>query len=133
MSSLAAWELQEALVGALAAAGVTTPVYDEIPQTSAFPYVVVGDAFGTRLDTHDRLGEDLLCTVQVFSRYAGFKEALAVADAVNAALDLRPLTLSTHDLLVLRREDVSTLRDADGDTRRVVLRYRAQLQHVRGD
>ncbi|MFE2017596.1 DUF3168 domain-containing protein [Streptomyces sp. NPDC059499] len=101
-------------------------VYDYLPETTPFPYVVVGEATETPDNAHDRYGRQTTVTLHVWSQYHGYAQAHQIADRVTALLDHQPLTVIGLTHIVTRYEFSQTLTDPEtpGNIRHVVLRYR---------
>ena len=135
MSSDSQWPLQQAVYGALtgdaavqALLGNPARVFDHVPQDSAFPYVVVGEATSGPFDTKTEDGLDQTLTIHSWSRYRGLKETKEIMAAVTGALDQQALAVSGHDLVLLRFTFGTTVLDPDGLTRHGVQRFRAVTQ-----
>ena len=135
MSSDSQWPLQQAVYGALtgdaavqALLGNPARVFDHVPQDSAFPYVVVGEATSGPFDTKTEDGLDQTLTIHTWSRYRGLKETKEIMAAVADALDDQALAVSGHDLVLLRLTFGATVLDPDGLTRHGVQRFRAVTQ-----
>lgn len=109
------WPLQQALYQALS--DLSCPVYDAVPQTAAYPYVVLGDEVrrnsdpvsGRRRDTRYRY-------LNIWSQHKGQSQVMQIMAEIDAALHDKPLTLSTGDVVSVRIDNSSTSRDADGET-----------------
>jgi hypothetical protein len=132
--SSAVWDLQQAVHATLAADnGVlallgSARVYDDVPRGAAFPYVSLA-AFSARdWATGTEPGTEITFTVHAWSRGAGHKGPHLLAEAVRSALHDQPLTLADHHLVNLRHESSETRRERDGDTYRVIARFRATLE-----
>lgn len=130
--SPAAWELQTAVMATLRAAlatagpgGSAVPVLDDVPQGQAYPYVAVGDM--TVADASDKTedGEDHSITLHVWSRYAGRKEVKGLLADIKSALHDQALSVTGHDLVMLRFEFANDFLDPDGKTRHGVIRFGA--------
>lgn len=107
--------------------GVTVPVFDHVPQGTGFPYVTIGEATEVRYDTHDRAGKEATLTLHVWSRYAGYKEALEIVGQIDSLLDRTRPTVTGWSVVSVTNDFTQTMT-ADGITRHVVARYRVKLQ-----
>lgn len=110
-----------------------TGVYDEVPQDlvnddTNFPFVTIGEATSVPFRTMTRFGEEVTVTLHVWSRYKGFKEALEILDDLNRLLADRDLNVAGYDTAACFYEFSETLRDPDGKTRHVPVRYRIIVQ-----
>ena len=132
MSGSPTWPLQQAIYSRLNGDTelVTTlgaDVYDRVPDSAAFPYVVIGDVTEVANDTMGRTGRDLTVTVHAWSQYAGNKEILQIADRVDDLLDRWSPTVTGWTAIQMLQEFFETFRDVDGTTRHGVSRYRIHI------
>ncbi|MGW2260273.1 DUF3168 domain-containing protein [Streptomyces sp. NPDC001780] len=122
--------VQTAVYGRLAAdptlTGLITGVFDYVPETTAYPFVVIGEAIETPDNRHGGFGRQTVITLHVWSRYRGYAQALAIGARITALLDHQPLTIVGQAHIVTRFEFSQTLTDPEppGDIRHLVLRYR---------
>lgn len=94
----------EAVISAIvsrlrASTGVTalvTGIYNDVPQASAYPYVVVSSPLDKRMDTFGQLGGETMIDVQAISQAHGDQEGVRILDQVGRALDLQPLSTTQH-------------------------------------
>jgi hypothetical protein len=83
----AQWALQKAIYGRLSSSLAGTPVYDYVPEGTAYPYVVVGDCTEVEYASKTWDGVETTCTVHGWSDYHGrFGAADLVNDAVAAIM-----------------------------------------------
>lgn len=101
-------------------------VYDYLPETAGYPFIVVGEATETADNSHDRFGRQTVVTLHVWSKYRGYAQVLRIGARVNALLDHQPLSIPGLAHVVTRYEFGQTLTDPEppGDIRHLVLRYR---------
>ncbi len=135
MTTDSQWPLQQALHAALsgdaalqAFLGDPAQVFDQVPQDSAFPYLVIGEDTTGPFDTKTEAGMEHRLTIHSWSRYRGLKETKQLMAAVTATLDGASLSVSGHDLVLIRHEFGATFLDPDGLTRHGVQRFRALTQ-----
>ena len=135
MTADSQWPLQQAVYATLtddaalqALIGNPARVFDHVPQDSAFPYVVVGEATSGPFDTKTEDGLEQTLTIHTWSRYRGLKETKDIMAAVMGALDDQALAVNGHDLVLLRFTFGATFLDPDGLTRHGVQRFRAVTQ-----
>jgi hypothetical protein len=107
-------------------------IFDAVPTNTPFPYVVLNTITGspgTALTLGYGKAKDLLVQIDIFSRYAGFKEAQAIASRIDDLTDEQPFTLSGGfvNYMTLLNNTVQTV-EPDGLTRRVMLRYKFLVQ-----
>lgn len=125
-------ELQKAIYDKLKASAALTAivgqrVYDDVPQGSQFPYVVLGDDITSAWDTDCKAGFSALITVHGFSRYQGRKEAKAIGDAVYAALHNAGFLTANFYAAACAFDTQSVIIESDGVTRHTVTRFRAEF------
>jgi hypothetical protein len=119
----ASWALQQAVYARLESNDTvrdSAGIYDAVPRSAAFPYIVVGEAGETALDDAD---SEHALAIRIWSRAGGHRECKEVAAAVRDTLDRAELTLDGHSLIDLRF--LTADYDRDGETFRAVLRFRA--------
>jgi hypothetical protein len=132
--SSAVWDLQQAVHARLAADAAVLAllgdarVYDDVPRGAAFPYVSLAAFTARDWATGTEHGTEITFTVHAWSRGAGHKGPHLIAEAVRGALHDQALALSDHHLVNLRHESCETRRERDGDTYRVIARFRAVLE-----
>lgn len=123
------WALQKAVHARLAAdaelVGLVGPrIHDEVPRNETAPYVHLAEANVRDWSTATEAGAEVLFAIIIFSKAAGRREALAIAERVRALLHEAPLVLDGHRLVNLRHAATETLRNVK-DGRRALLRFRA--------
>lgn len=133
MSGSPAWALQQAMYTRLSGDTelVTTlgaAVYDHVPDSAAFPYVVIGDITETAADTMGTTRRDMTVTVHTWSQAAGFKQVKQIQDRVDDLLDRWSPTVTGWTAIQMLQEFFETFRDPDGTTRHGVSRYRIHIQ-----
>lgn len=136
LSFLKAW--QQAIYTKLTAAGLT--VYDHVPQAAdggsaaAFPYVTIGEARETQLNTDTAEGAEVALSIHVWSRYAGKAELQGIWQTVYETLHRREASIAVSDYLCVYCEfdDGETLLDPDGITHHGVMNFRCYLDQTDG-
>jgi hypothetical protein len=124
-------ELQKAVFQTLSADGVLTGllggsrIYNDVPRGAALPYVTLGESTVRDWSTGSDDGHEHLLTISVWSRVNGEREVHQILAAVEAALDEAALTVAGTRLINLRHEFSEIRRDADGETSRGLMRFRA--------
>ena len=137
MTADSQWPLQQAVFAALSGdaalqtlIGNPARVYDHVPQDSPFPYVVVGEATTRPFDTKTEDGMEQTLTIHSWSRYRGFSETKQIMGAIVDALDQQALSVTGHELVLLRFEFSDSFLDEDGLTRHGVQRIRALTEEA---
>jgi hypothetical protein len=100
-------------------------IYDEPPQTPAFPYVTLGEARIEDLSGDDKPGQEHRLILHAWSRQGGHREAHLIAGALLQALDDAALAPVGHHLVNLRFSVADIRRETDGRTYHALVRFRA--------
>lgn len=126
------WELQQAVYATLDAAGITDEagdpikgVYDDVPEDSDYPYIVVGEETANNISTKTVDAHEHTLTLHVWSVYRGRKEIKIIMGQVYDALHDSDINVSGASLVNLKQEFERTLMEGDGITRHGVIRFRA--------
>jgi len=137
MSADSSWPLQQAIYAALVAApaikalaGDPARVFDDVPETAAFPLISIGDATGADWSSKTTDGLEATITLHVWSRQRGRREVKVILDAVHGVLHNAALSVAGHALALLQFEFAEDFLDEDGLTRHGVARYRALTEKV---
>lgn len=120
------------LTGDSALMDLISDVFDYVPETAAYPFIVIGEAIETPDNRHGGFGRQTVVTLHVWTQHRGHSKGLAIAAKVTALLDHQPLTITGLDHIVTRFEFSQTLTDPEppGDIRHVVLRYRVVTEQA---
>lgn len=132
VSPNASLALQTAVVTALvanaeltAATGGVARIYDDVPPTTPYPYLSIGQTIERDWSSGTEDGREHTLTLHVWSRAAGRREAQEMAQVARATLHQAILTLDGHRLINLRHEFTEARREPDGETYRALVRFRA--------
>lgn len=119
-------ELQGAIVAALKGASVADKrIYDQVPQSTDFPYVSIGEMQVIDDDAEYVGGVEVYATLHVWSRTAGKPEAANIAAAVRCAIHEQELRLPFWRLVEIRHQSTRLMNDPDGKTTHGVMTFRA--------
>lgn len=121
--------LQQALYNLLQPE-LSCPVYDDVPQHAAMPYVVIGEDSFASDDTDDSRGGEATCEIHIWSdgrKDAGRKKSKQIADEVYELLHQTELNVDGYSLAVALWESSDSLDDADGIVRDALETYRVIL------
>ena len=126
------WELQKTVFSALNSGNITdyestaiTGVFDDVPQGTAYPYIVVGEETAIDVSSKDRDIFEHTLTVHVWSQYRGRRDIKVIMKQVHDILHDSSLTVSGGSMVNMRQEFQTTLLEGDGITRHGVIRFRA--------
>jgi hypothetical protein len=124
----AALSVQKALF-TLLSNGLTVPVYDAVPDNSAFPYVVLGEDTESEFGGKNLTGSELTHTLHIWSRYRGFTEAKSIMDSIVRLVTAIPLDLSAWGFYpVIAQVDMAEVwSEEDGVTRHGAVRLRIKV------
>ncbi|MCK4957750.1 MAG: DUF3168 domain-containing protein [Planctomycetes bacterium] len=122
----AEWEVQVAVLAALDG-NVNAPVFDNVPENQAAPYIVIGDDTSTPHDADLQTGFDMTLTIHSWSTYRGKKEVKALMGEVYNLLNRAPLAVTGYTVIDIMSEYGQTFLDSDGVTRHGVQRFRILL------
>ncbi|MGV6473505.1 DUF3168 domain-containing protein [Azotobacter vinelandii] len=108
--------LQQALYQRLSAE-LSVPVYDAVPMETPYPYVTLDyEVSSNASPISGRKRQQRLIYLSVWSDYQGQAEVKGILAEIQAALDGRPLELTTGRAVAVRVLRTSTHREPDGVT-----------------
>lgn len=128
--SFHSWELQKAIFTALngntsGVNGANVPVYDDVPQGTSYPYVLIGEETTANNGSKTLDGVEHTQTIHVWSQYRGRREIKEIMGSVYENLHNADISVSGASLVNCRQEFSTTLAENDGITRHGVMRFRA--------
>ena len=104
------------------------PVYDDVPDSDDFPYLVIGDLTEMPRDTMGKTGRDMTLTLHIWSQFKGNDQVMDIQNRVDALLDRWSPTVTGWSAVQMVQEFFETFRDSDGITRHGVSRYGIHIQ-----
>jgi hypothetical protein len=104
--------------------GIGYPVFDNVPQDTGYPYIVIGDDTSVEWDTDDSIGSESTITIHAWSRYRGRKEVKEMLRAIYSALHRAEFSVEGGYLVECGAEFQETFLESDGLTRHGVIRFR---------
>ena len=128
--SLHSWELQKAVFTALSGnvtglSGVNVSIYDDVPENTSYPYVVIGEETASNNGTKTVDGLEHTLTIHAWSQYRGRREIKEIMQSVYENLHNTDISVSGASLVNIRQEFNTPLAENDGITRHGVMRFRA--------
>lgn len=130
--SSAAFPIQQSIYGKLTGdaelMNKIKGVFDDVPENQPFPYITIGEMTSGPFRTFSRFGEEITIMLHIWSRYKGFKEASEILADMNRLLADQALEVPGYDVVACFYEFSQTMRDEDGITRHIPVRYRIQLE-----
>ena len=130
--SIHSFELQKSVFGVLNSANITdaagsaiTGVFDDVPEGTAYPYIVVGEESSNNISTKSLDMHEHTLTIHTWSQYRGLKEIKVIIAQIYDNLNDVSLSVSGGQAVNMKQEFLTTLVDADGITRHGIMRFRA--------
>ena len=117
----------DALDGDSTLQSLVTDVFDFVPESTAFPYVKVGEETAVDNGTKTLQGNEHTLVIHTFSRYRGSKETKEIMSRIYALLHESDLTISGASLVNLRFEFSDIIKENDGLTTHGLQRFRAMV------
>ena len=108
-------EVQKSIYSALA--GLSVPVFDDVPQGQVFDYVTIGETDYDEFDTDTNVGATGSIPVTVFSRYRGRKAVKEIQNEIYQILQRAQLVIVGYNLVTVDFISSETVTDSDGKTR----------------
>ena len=125
------WNLQKAIYSRLSGGSITdendqaiTGVFDDVPEGTAYPYVVIGEETATNIGVKDKDMHEYTQTIHVWSQYRGLRDIKEIMEQIYTLLNDYSITVSGASAIMLRHEFQTTLTEGDGLTRHGVMRFR---------
>lgn len=115
----------DALDGDASLSALIEGVYDDVPEGSALPYVVIGEDTAVNIGTKGLDGLEHTVTIHCWSQYRGRKEVKEIMEAVYNVLHDEALSLTGSTLVNIKHEFAQTIVENDGITRHGIMRFRA--------
>jgi hypothetical protein len=106
------------------------PVYDHVPQVSAFPYIVIGDDTSIAFDTDESVGSESTLTIHVWSQYRGKMQVKEILQEIYDKLNRADIAVSGCHLVECVAEFQETYLESDGLTRHGVIRFRLIVEDI---
>ncbi|MCD0450767.1 DUF3168 domain-containing protein [Actinocorallia sp. API 0066] len=103
---------------------LVTGVYDEVPEGTSFPYVVLGESMEQPDNRHGGFGRQTVETLHVWWDRLGMAQGKAIMSRLVALLDHQPLIISGLHHVATRYEFAQVLRDPNPKLRHGIQRYR---------
>ncbi|WP_405710105.1 DUF3168 domain-containing protein [Streptomyces xanthophaeus] len=101
-------------------------VYDYVPETDPYPYVVIGEATEIPDNRHDGFGRETVASLHVWTRHRGHGPGMKIAARITELIDHQPLTVTGLHHVSTKFEFSQTLTDPEppGDIRHIPMRFR---------
>jgi hypothetical protein len=122
--------MQAAIEGSSIAASVTG-VYSFVPDTTAFPYLVINDIFSEDWDTKTELGCVCYVNIHVYTAYSGVKQAYDIMDSLLSLFHRANLTITGHRSILCQWDKLADGRPEFSDNNKIyhgVVRFKIITQ-----
>jgi len=119
--------IYQRLTGDSTLMALITGVYDDVPETTAYPYVVLGDDSDTNYGTKTLDGVQYIINIHAWSRYRGVKEASEILERIYYLLHEYAIVVTGASAIHIRQEFNTVFVDGDGITRHGVIRFRVVI------
>lgn len=103
-------------------------LYDHMPASATFPFVVFGAAHCTSYDSQFETGFETVVTLHIWSRYRGSKEVQDVAQAIYDNLHRASLSVAGQVFISCEFQSADVLPDSDGQSFQGIVRYSVLTQ-----
>ena len=130
--SIHSLELQKTIFTLLNSASITdhagsaiTGVFDDVPEGTAYPYIVLGEDTSISISTKDKDIHEHTLTIHVWSQYRGQKDVKTIMKQVFDTLHNSVISVSGASGINCEQEFSQTLLEGDGITRHGIMRFRA--------
>ncbi|GAA0360968.1 DUF3168 domain-containing protein [Bacillus horti] len=130
-------EIQQALLQACRADGdlmvKVSGVFDHTPIDSSLPYIVIGEATETPLNTFEQQSLEVQSTIRIYSGEQGYSEAYDILQSLTNGLRHIDLPMQHFELVSLDYQSgAAVVEDAteEADNRQVQAIYRMIVQRV---
>lgn len=131
MSADSSWDVQTAVFTRLTGVSALTAllargadsILDHVPEGTAFPYVVLGEASVHPVDGHGAQGQEVILSIHTYSRGSGMHQARQVMSAIYNALHQASFSVPNHNLALCQCMEGETTLEEDGITRHGVQRF----------
>jgi len=123
-------ELQKAIFTKLSTAVSLTgiPVFDYVPQNTAFPYIKVDNSTAIERSNHSKRGREITTTILVWTQYHGSKQCRELLEKVDKVLDRTSLTVTGFTHVLTYVEFCQVYTQPDGFTQQGVIRVRSIIE-----
>ena len=115
------------LTGNVSLMSDVTGVFDDVPENTEYPYIVIGEETSIDNATKDTDGREYTIVLHIWSRFRGLKETKQIIAKVYDLLHNVNLSVTGASLVNIREEFTSTLMDSDGITRHGIMRFRVVI------
>ena len=107
--ALHSWELQKSIFSTLngnatGMGGANVPVFDDVPEGTLYPYVVLGEETAVNNGTKNLDGVEHTLTIHAWSQYRGRREIKEIMQSVYENLHNTAISVTGASLVSIRQE-----------------------------
>lgn len=132
MSGFSHLPLQKAIYQLLtndsALMGLVDGIYDRPPQSSAFPYITLGESNCADRSTKTTTGLEQTVMLHVWSREGGRAQVAGIMERMQTLLYDASMTVEGQTLVMIRFQSSSITLEDDGWTYQGLMRFMALLE-----
>jgi hypothetical protein len=107
------------------AGNAITGVFDDVPEGTAYPYIVIGDDTATNISAKGLDIHEHTLNIHIWSQYRGRRDIKEIMQRVYTALNDVTLSVSGALGINIKHEFDTTIVEGDGITRHGIMRFRA--------
>ena len=96
-------------------------IFDNVPQDTDYPYVVIGNESAANIGTKSLDGNNYNIDIEVWSQYRGKKQIKEAMERIYNLFNNGSYSVSGADMVVSQVRNVVTLVESDGITRHGVI------------
>ena len=122
--------LYQQLTGDATLMNIVSGVFDHVPQSTAYPFIVIGESTIRDWSNVEKQGTEHTITIRIWSRAAGRKESTTIMERIVTLLNSANLSVSGQTLRSLRFVSSNITLQDDGLTYKGTLIFRALVSVV---
>ena len=103
-------------------------IYDDVPQTTDYPYVTLGEDISTDESTDDGIRRISSVVIHIWSRFRGREEVKSIQDRIERILNRAELTIADYEFVGIHIEQTDSFLDQDGLTRHGTMSFRTIIK-----
>ncbi len=129
-------KIYETLTGNVPLMAAINAVYDDVPQaisggdSSAFPYVVIGEDVHTDTSTDLELSNLVSITIHTWSRYTGKAETKQIQGLIYSALNRVNILDTNYKFININQVSSESRLDSDGFTRHGIQTFNLMIEEL---
>jgi len=105
-------------------------IYDSVPKTTVYPYVIIGDDFGVDDSTDDFIRRETISTIHSWSRDRGKEETKLIQGYLDEILNRTELTMVGYSNTLIHIQSSDSFLEADGKTRHGIVNFKLITKRI---